>query len=186
MPRRAAGLWAVFCSRKDDTSRPMLTVPLQGPAGRMQPRPVTVLKYSGWGSTSCLSALASSSQHPSEAWIAVHSLQVRNLGKHHLSRVTKLVSGRAELPTMLVISGVRATVISHQDRGLGMLTAPPTQRGGCVYTKTLSEGSNLILSLLGWGRCAGSEDRGTITNVVIEKCFVEDPPSCIPWHLTET
>lgn len=36
----------------------------------------------------------------------IHILQIRNLGKHNLSQVTKLVSGRAKLPTMLFISRV--------------------------------------------------------------------------------
>lgn len=72
--------------------------------------------------------------------MAIHILQVRNL-----SQVTKLVRG-------LLITSVCHPIISHLNRSLGPLVAPSTQGGGCIYTETLTEGSNLIQSRLGWGR----------------------------------
>lgn len=75
--------------------------------------------------------------------MAIHILQVRNLG--NLSQVTKLVRG-------LLITSVCHPIISHLNRSLGPLVAPSTQGGGCIYTETLTEGSNLIRSRLGWGR----------------------------------
>lgn len=42
-----------------------------------------------------------------------------------MSQVPKLVSGRAGVKTQLFISLVHASIISNQDRDLGILTVPP-------------------------------------------------------------
>ena len=66
----------------------------------------------------------------------IHILQIRNLGKHNLSQVTKLVSGRAKLPTMLFISRVYIPIKTGawvhswlpQPKEMGMLHRDPQWR----------------------------------------------------------
>lgn len=78
----------------------------------------------------------------------IHILQIRNLGKHNLSQVTKLVSGRAELPTVLFISRVyvpiRTRTWEHswlpQPKEMGVSTQRPSVKSPIWIPSPLDPG----------------------------------------------